>query len=151
MSLLAVAAWCLLVAVSDGDTLTLQCQKTPGAAPLSVRVADIDAPERKQAYGLRARDHLRALCLRQPARMTPVDRDSYGRTVARVECRGQDVARAQVGAGMAWVYPHAPRTPDPALQPLQQRARQAQQGLWSQPRPQPPWVYRQRHGAQGRG
>lgn len=144
MTVLSAALVCLVVGVGDGDSLTLRCREGTGRAPLRVRVADIDAPERRQAFGPRAQQHLSQLCLRQRAQVLPVEQDRYGRTVARVRCQGTDVAQAQVAAGLAWAYPHA-RAPDPALQALQQQAQAARRGLWSQARPQPPWVYRQRH------
>ena len=87
---------------------------------------------------------LAQLCFRQKARLQPLTRDDYGRTVANVQCAGKDVAAAQVAAGMAWVYtPYAQQHPQ--LQPLQQRARSQRLGLWSQKRPLAPWTYRQRH------
>lgn len=138
------ALLCLVVAISDGDTLTARCG-TPGAyQQVTVRIAAIDAPERKQAFGQRARQHLAQLCFRQRATLRPLARDAYGRTVANVRCGRTDVAAAQVGAGMAWVYtPYA--SAHPHLARLQQQARASRKGLWAQPRPLAPWSYRQRH------
>ena len=138
--------FCLVVAISDGDTLTARCGAPGAYRPIKVRVAAIDAPERKQAFGTRSKQHLAQLCFRQKARLQPLTRDDYGRTVANVQCTGKDVAAAQVAAGMAWVYaPYAQQHPQ--LQPLQQRARSQRLGLWSQKRPLAPWTYRQRHRA----
>lgn len=138
--------FCLVVAISDGDTLTARCGAPGAYRPIKVRVAAIDAPETKQAFGTRSKQHLAHLCFRQKARLQPLMRDDYGRTVANVQCAGKDVAAAQVAAGMAWVYtPYAQQHPQ--LQPLQQRARSQHLGLWSQKRPLAPWTYRQRHRA----
>ncbi|BEP96169.1 thermonuclease family protein [Acidovorax sp. A79] len=136
---------CLVVAISDGDTLTARCG-TPGAyRQVKVRVAAIDAPESRQAFGQKSRQNLARLCFRQRATLQAVDRDSYGRTVANVRCAGTDVATAQVRAGLAWVYtPYA--ASHPHLAPLQQQARGGGAGLWSQRRPLAPWDYRHRHG-----
>ncbi|WCM94999.1 thermonuclease family protein [Acidovorax sp. NCPPB 2350] len=141
MPLAASALLCLVIAVSDGDTLTARCGDR---RPVQVRIAAIDAPERRQAFGERARDALARLCLRQRAQLQTLARDAYGRTVARVRCGGQDVAGAQVGAGLAWVSAYRAR-PDPRLASLQRQARARRAGLWSQPRPQAPWEYRKRH------
>jgi len=133
----ATALLCLVVAIADGDTLTARCG-VPGAyRQVHVRIAAIDAPERRQAYGQRARQHLAQLCWRQQARITPVDTDKYGRTVA------------QVRAGMAWAYTaYAHQYPRLAAQAeaLEREARAHRRGLWAQPRPTPPWQYRHRYG-----
>ena len=139
----ASAMLCWVLVVSDGDSLKVRCAPGQSLRPLVVRVAEIDAPELRQAYGRQARQSLAALCLRQPARVAVRDRDAYGRTVARVSCQGVDVAQAQVRAGLAWVAPGYARG-DRVLQDLQRDARQRRLGLWSQKRPTPPWVYRHR-------
>lgn len=138
------ALLCLVVAISDGDTLTARCG-TPGAyQQVKVRVAAIDAPERRQAFGQKARQNLARLCFKQRATLQPIEKDSYGRTVANVRCGGTDVATAQVTAGLAWVYtPYAEHHPH--LAPLQRRARAQGEGLWAQKRPLAPWDYRHRH------
>ncbi|MGL4435977.1 MAG: thermonuclease family protein, partial [Giesbergeria sp.] len=72
-----------------------------------------------------------------------VDRDHYDRTVARVQCQGQDAASTQVRAGMAWVYaPRAQAYPHLARQERQARAQRS--GLWADTNPTPPWKYRHR-------
>jgi len=143
---LAASLLCLVVAISDGDTLTARCGAPGAYQQVKVRIAAIDAPESRQAFGQKSRQHLAQLCFRQRATLQPVDEDTYGRMVAQVRCGGTDVATAQVRAGMAWVYtPYAQQHPQ--LQPLQQRARSQRLGLWSQKRPLAPWTYRQRHRA----
>lgn len=144
MSAIATSLFCLVVAISDGDTLTVRCG-TPGEyRSQRVRIVSIDAPESKQAFGQRARQNLAQLCFRQQAMLRTAGHDTYGRLLAHVRCGGRDVAAEQVRAGLAWVYtPHASRYPE--LAALQRKARAAQVGLWSQKRPQPPWDYRRRH------
>ncbi len=144
--MLAAAMLCLVVAVSDGDSLVVHCGSQ---APERVRIASIDAPELRQAWGRRARKNLAQWCLRRPARIDAEGHDRYGRLLAQVHCQGRDVAAAQVDAGLAWVHPsQEPQHPD--LAAAQQRARAARQGLWAQKRPQAPWKYRQRHGTGAR-
>ncbi|MFN9726592.1 thermonuclease family protein [Acidovorax sp.] len=138
---------CLVVAIHDGDTLTARCGNATNYQQVRLRVAAIDAPESQQAFGQKSREHLARLCFRQQAMLQPVEKDKYGRTVAHVRCGGTDVAAAQVGAGMAWVYmPYA--VDRPGLTVLQDRARAQRTGLWSQPRPQAPWTYRHKHARQ---
>jgi len=141
---LVSALLCLVVAVGDGDTLTARCGPTGAQPPTKVRIAAIDAPELRQAYGASARQQLARLCLKRRARIEPLGTDSYGRTVANVRCGQSDAATEQVRSGLAWVAPsYAQRHPH--LAPLQQQARQHQRGLWAQRRPLAPWAYRHRY------
>ena len=139
------ALLCLVIAVSDGDTLTARCGAAHAPLQLKGRIAAIDAPESRQAFGPQARKNLVQLCLRQRARIQVLEKDRYGRNVANVRCGDTDVASAQVRAGLAWVYtPYARQHPH--LVPLQRQARASHIGLWSQRRPLAPWSYRQRYG-----
>ena len=145
--LLAAPLLCLVVAISDGDTLTARCGTPGNYRPVKVRIAAIDAPESRQAFGHRSRQNLAQLCFKKQATLQTVDTDSYGRTVANVRCGGTDVASAQVRAGLAWVYtPYALNHPH--LAPLQREARANGTGLWSQKRPLAPWDYRHRRARQ---
>lgn len=140
----AAALLCFVVSVADGDTLTARCGFAGLFHATRVRIAAIDAPERRQAFGPQSREHLVKLCLRKRAHITVLERDRYGRSVATVRCQGQDVSTAQVRAGMAWVYTSYANN-FPELVPLERQARQQRLGLWSQNRPTPPWQYRLRY------
>lgn len=135
---------CLVVAVSDGDTLTARCNTPSATGSVKVRIAAIDAPERKQAFGPQAHQNLMQLCLRQQAQIQVLTTDAYGRAVANVRCGSTDVASAQVNAGLAWVYTQYAQQ-HPHLSPLERQARSSQRGLWSQRRPLAPWDYRHRY------
>ena len=90
---------CLVVAISDGDTLTVRCGAPGAYQQVKVRIAAIDAPESRQAFGQKSRQHLAQLCFRQRAALQPVDEDNYGRTVAHVRCGSADAARGPFAAG----------------------------------------------------
>ncbi|GAB2725762.1 thermonuclease family protein [Melaminivora jejuensis] len=137
------ALLCLVIAVSDGDTLTVRCA---ARRPERVRIVAIDAPELRQAFGRQARENLKRLCFRQRAELHTLGRDAYGRHLARVRCAGQDVATAQVAAGLAWLSTRQPAQYRD-LAALQARAQAARIGLWSQARPMAPWDYRRRYPA----
>ena len=131
--------FCLVVAVSDGDTLTARCGRPGAYQQLKVRVAAIDAPELGQAHGQASRRQLVQLCMGERARIDPVERDRYGRTVAHVRCSDTDVATEQVRTGMAWVYTRY-AAGRPQLAPLERLARASGTGLWAQRRPMAPWM-----------
>lgn len=125
-----------VVGIADGDTMTV----LRGREQIRVRLARIDAPEKKQAFGERARQSLPALCFGRIAEVTPEKKDRYGRTVARVSCQGQDVDQHQVQTGMAWVYRQFSK--DGALLALESQARAGRRGLWAKKEPVPPWEWR---------
>jgi micrococcal nuclease len=60
-----------VIGIADGDTLTLLVD----AKPLKIRLANIDAPEKAQAFGERSKQSLSDLCFgKEPIRSrTPID------------------------------------------------------------------------------
>lgn len=96
--------FCLVVAIADGDTLTARCGEPGARGQVKVRISGIDAPEKAKPYGLCSRQALADLCHRETATISSTSRDRYGRTVADVQCQGQEVGRAQVSAGLARVF-----------------------------------------------
>lgn len=134
------ALLCLVVAITDGDTLKARCGEPGAYQQLTVRLAEIDAPEKAQPFGDRSRQHLAELCFRKAAHIRPLTTDRYGRTVARVECEGHDANAEQVRAGMAWAYTRY--LTDTAIRRLEHAARAAGLGLWADRQPIPPWEWR---------
>ena len=128
-----------VVAIADGDTLTVLVERKP----IKVRLVDIDAPERKQPFGTRSRQSLSEICGGKTAQVDDRGQDRYGRTLGRVICAGVDANAEQVRRGMAWVYErYAPK--DSPLYAVQAEARPARRGLWQDARPVPPWEWRRR-------
>ena len=136
------AMFCLVVAIADGDTLTARCGTDGAFHQVKVRLAEIDAPEKNQAFGQQSKQHLSDQCFGQLAFIRPQTQDRYGRTVARVECRGVDANSEQVRTGMAWAYTKYLR--DQTIMALELAARADRRGLWGQPNPVAPWEYRKR-------
>ena len=136
----AVALICLVIAIADGDTLTARCETPSGLENIKVRLAEIDAPEKSQAFGSRSKQRLADLCFQKQASVTPRTKDRYLRTVANVECAGQDAGAEQVRAGMAWVFDRY--VTDRSLYAVQDDARSAKRGLWADANPIPPWELR---------
>lgn len=131
---------CLVVGIADGDTLTARCGTEGQYEQVKVRLAEIDAPEKRQAFGQRSKEHLSDLCFQQMATITPQTKDRYGRTVARVKCQGADASAELVRSGMAWAY--TKYLTDPEIKRLEGLARQSEAGLWADPNPVPPWEFR---------
>lgn len=128
-----------VVAVLDGDTLEIL---VAGRAE-RIRLAGIDAPEKRQDFGQVAKASLVQLCFGQTASAEVVERDRYGRAIARVMCGGRDVSLAQVERGLAWHYTAYSR--DVQLARAQQQAQSQRLGLWSRPDAVAPWEWRRQH------
>lgn len=126
-----------VVGVSDGDTITVLVS---GNRELKVRFAQIDAPEKAQAFGQRSKQSLSDLVFGKHVKVVQEDMDRFGRVVGRVYVNGLDANAEQVRRGMAWVYRQYAR--DQSLFGLEDEARAARRGLWSDPNPVPPWEYR---------
>jgi endonuclease YncB( thermonuclease family) len=131
---------CLVIAIADGDTLTARCEVPAGHQNIIVRLAEIDAPEKRQSFGQRSRQHLAELCFGKQARVVIQNVDRYGRSVARVTCAGTDANAEQVRAGLAWAY--AAYVTDSHITELERNARQSKRGLWTAQSPVPPWEWR---------
>lgn len=130
-----------VVGIADGDTLTILVDRVQRR----VRVAEIDAPERGQPFGQKARQSLASLCFRREADAVPVGVDRYGRVVAAVRCRQPggvdlDAALEQVRQGWAWAEPRYVRRRE--LVRLEREARERGVGLWAEASPMPPWEWR---------
>lgn len=131
-----VVLLCLVVGITDGDTLTALCDR----ATVKIRLAEIDAPEQRQPYGALSKQHLSMICFQKSAAVRPQTKDRNGRTVARVVCEGVDASSEQVQAGMAWVFDKY--VTDRSLYAIQSSARVARRGLWSDESPIAPWDWR---------
>lgn len=130
------------VTVLDGDTVL--AWREAGGRPMKVRLADIDAPEKGQAFGDASKQFLAKLLSGRQVRIDPVAVDVYGRLVARLYLdEGGDVNAQLVRQGMAWEYSLHHR--NQAYLQLQEEAQQAQRGLWAQPDPVPPSQWRKLH------
>lgn len=145
MAACAISTWasaeeCTVYGVTDGDTIKVRCAQ---GEQVTIRLAGIDAPEKKQAFGQRSKEALSALCYQVQATITPKTKDRYGRTVADVQCRGKDAGSEQVRTGHAWVYVKYAKGYE-HLHPLQDAAKVARLGLWADPAQEPPWEWRRR-------
>jgi endonuclease YncB( thermonuclease family) len=132
-----------VVGLADGDTITVLDQQY---MQHKVRFAGIDAPEKAQAFGNRAKSHLAMLVMGQPVNVEWHKKDRYGRIVGIVRVNGRDAGLEQVRAGMAWHYSAYSKEQSPedraAYSAAQDDARVARRGLWVDKSPQPPWDFR---------
>ena len=86
--------------MTDGDTIRVL---TPDKQQIRVRIAFIDAPEKGQAFGQRARAAMSELVFDKDVELLPHSIDRYGRLVARVIVEGQDAGLELLKQGLCWV------------------------------------------------
>ena len=159
--MLSAALFCLVVAISDGDTLKVRCGEPGAFRQLTVRLHAIDAPELNQPFGRRAKQALSQIAYRKTARLDCEDGvDRYHRRVCRVKvapnscteahcAKTLDAGLAMLTMGMAWwSRAHADeQSPTDRGQYAfaEFEARGKRTGLWADRHPVPPWNWRAAH------
>lgn len=133
----------LVVGVADGDTLTVLDK---GRRQHRIRLAGIDAPEKRQDFGQRSKQSLSELAYRQNVLVDISKQDRYGRSVGKVLRGSVDVNLEQVRRGLAWHYKDYQKEQSPvdrrAYGDAEKEARCLRRGLWTLSDPMPPWEYR---------
>jgi micrococcal nuclease len=131
-----------VVGVTDGDTITVLHDNHPA----TVRLVGIDAPEKGQAYGQRAKQFAALLAFDQTVTVRVSGHDRYARLLGEVILPGgRSLNQELVRAGFAWWFRKYSR--DLTLAHLEQEAREARRGLWADPSPEAPWAYRSHHAS----
>lgn len=132
-----------VVGVTDGDTITVLDSSN---RQYKIRFAGIDAPEKNQPFGQRAKEHLSELVFNRQVIVKTEKGDRYGRTVGKVLVGGRDTNLAMVVAGYAWHYKkyQAEQTQDDRLlyDIAEKEARAAKRGLWLDSAPISPSEWR---------
>jgi len=133
----------LVVAVSDGDTITVLDESKE---QYKIRLMGIDAPEKKQAYGQRSKESLSDLVYLKDVDVTWSKHDRYGRTVGQVSVDGTDICLEQIKRGMAWHYKQYQREQSESDRSLysdsESTAREMKIGLWHDDAPIEPSNFR---------
>lgn len=132
-----------VVGIADGDTVTvLDASRTQW----KIRLMGIDAPEKKQSFGNKSKEHLSDLVFNKQVTVEYNKKDKYGRTVGKILVDGVDSNLEQIKAGMAWHYKkyQNEQAPDDLSLYVQaeEKARAGKLGLWIDSEPTPPWDYR---------
>ena len=132
--------------VYDGDTVKLRpIASNDSQDEFKLRLADIDAPERNQSYGLKSRRALVKLCKGKNIIVTAQisGTDKYQRSLGRLECNGIDASYYLVEHGLAWFYRQYSN--DTKIENAAKNARRLTLGLWADEKPIAPWSWRHEH------
>lgn len=128
----------LVTGVKDGDTIDLLID---GKKQI-VRLANIDAPEKKQPFGNKAKQFLSDLCYRQKITLIHSNEyDQYNRLIAEaISLQGVNLNKEIVKNGLAWHYKRYSK--DKTYEALENEARGLKIGLWADNNPIAPWIWR---------
>ena len=136
----------LVIHVVDGDTIWVKT--SANRKPLKVRIVGIDAPESCQSGGRASHDALAQRLSGQVVTLQTASsrsHDTYGRVLAKIDLRGDDVGRWMVSSGHAWSYSYRRSGGPYALE--QAEAVQARRGLFADTAAEDPRSFRKRHGS----
>ncbi|PXX11394.1 micrococcal nuclease [Nitrosomonas ureae] len=133
--MLSTPILCFIIAILSGDIVVANCDHHQ----IVIRIAEIDAPEKRQDFGLSSRQSLVELCLYKNAEVVKKTEDNFGHTVAYVKCSGKNAGTEQIKRGMAWVFDKYVTNTE--LHTLQEQAKSEHKGLWENPAPIPPWEW----------
>lgn len=145
-----------VVGIHDGDTVTVL---DAARQQHKIRLAGIDAPELKQAFGTRSRQNLSKWVYNRAVLVEGGKCDRYKRIVGKVllsgsgaDCAFRDCRKSfdadlqQIRGGMAWHYKQYEREQSPQdrgrYTAAERDARAAKRRLWADNAPVPPWEWR---------
>lgn len=123
--------------VHEGDQFTIYYQGRKD----KIHLKDIDCPDLKQPYGKQAKHVTAAYIGNREVVIRDLARDRQGRMTAEIPLsNGKLLTQELIREGLAWVRPDTAH--DPSLNDLEELARAAGKGLWSEPNPIPPWRWK---------
>lgn len=132
-----------VIRVTDGDSITVLDSKK---GQHKIRLAGIDAPERKQPYGKVARQFLAKQVFKKQVCVSWYKRDKYKRLVGIVSIDDEDMNLKILSAGLAWHYKQYQKEQSKSDRTRYSEAQEAAEdddiGLWGDRNPVPPWLWR---------
>ena len=134
--------------VVDGDSIEADVS---GFGRLSIRLANVDAPEHDQTWGREAREALARLVRGGRPEFRLLYRDQYARVISVVSVKGIVVNEQLVRNGHAWAYEqYLPEWLRARYKGFERAAQDSGAGLWgAKAKPIPPWEWRHRKNGGG--
>lgn len=126
-----------VVTVHEGDRLSIYHDGRHD----TVYLQDIDCPQLKQPYGKQAKRATAAYIGGREVIVRGMKKDRLGRNRAEILLQdGRNVGHELLKEGLAWWRPS--QSGDRHLGDLEELAKAAGKGLWSEPHPVPPWKWK---------
>jgi len=132
----------LVVKVTDGDSIKIKAGETTS----TIRLLYIDAPEKKQDYGIKSKNFLENLLLNKKVFVVTDKDDRYGRQLADIYLYNNNEAiyvnAKMIKSGNAWVY--RKYRSNSYLINLENHAKINNKGLWGYTNPVEPCIFRKK-------
>ena len=127
-----------VIAIKDGDTFVILIEGKEQV----IRFAHIDCPEKKQPFGMKAKQFVSELCFGKFVTLIHKNEfDRNKRLIAEVILQdGTNLNQELIRNGLAWHYKAYSK--DDNYAELELHARQNNIGLWADDEPKAPWVWR---------
>ena len=126
-----------VISVTDGDTIKILDEKNK---VYKIRLNDIDAPEKKQAFGNKSKENLAKYIAGENVRVEYYKLDRYKRILGTVYFKDKDINKQQIIDGYAWVYKKYSKNNEYINQ--ERISKNHKRGLWKDEKPIEPWEYR---------
>jgi len=131
-----------VLVVRDGDSVDV---RDLDGRTIRIRLHGIDAPEYGQPHFRGSTAFVRRRLAGRPVRVVPIAIDRYDRLVGEIWLDGRRFNSEIVRQGWAWFYRQYAEGDD-ELAAAESEARSNARGLWADPSPQPPWIWRRQPG-----
>lgn len=139
-----------VINIIDGDTVTI---KDANGEEHRIRLGEIDAPEKSQAFGKESATELKDLVMDKQVKVFWKKKDSFtwkttdhqerrGRIIGGIYISDRFINRELVERGAAWHYKEFSK--DDTLAQAEAYAKKNKYGLWAAENPTPPWEYRKK-------
>lgn len=130
-----------VIGIKDGDTVLIldefQTQKT-------LRLAEVDCPEKKQAFGYKAKEFTSKEIYLKNIKYTITDTDRYGRYIAKIYYNNNKyISEEIIKNGFGWHYKKYSSSKKLAV--LEKTAQKNKKGLWIDSNPIEPSYFRKIH------
>ena len=126
-----------VINIKDGDTVVILDENFN---KYTVRIADIDCPEKKQPFGTKAKQFTSKEILGKTVEIKIKNFDKYGRTVGYILYENKNLSLELLKNGLAWHYKYYSK--DKAMSLLENEAKKNKIGLWIQKNPINPYKWR---------
>jgi endonuclease YncB( thermonuclease family) len=137
IALTAIGFDAKVVSIIDGDTIHVL---TASKQDVKIRLASIDAPERKQPFSTQSKQALSDKILGKMVEVKDHGNDKYGRMIADLYLDSKWINLEMIQDGFAWHY--LAYSKDKRLGDAEIIARKTKKGLWIDPNPIAPWEFR---------
>ena len=126
-----------VVGVKDGDTFVVLNEKKE----IVVRLEHIDAPEKNQPFGNKAKQFASDFCFGKTVVVIGNGKkDRNGRWIGEIFFMNQNLGKELVRNGLAWHFKRYSKSENYA--DLEMEARKNKRGLWKEKEPIAPWEWR---------